>query len=821
MTTIDLSPAHLTQLRSSAISPDVMAARGYHSIIPGDIQGWRNLAGDIHSDDMLKKVLHLGALAFPLFRVGEEKPFTWILRPDLPRTNKDGKAIKYEYPRSTPNILDVLPRYKTALGDPNVPLWITEGAKKADALASCYGDSIVAVNENGVWGWRTKGKLLDDFARVVWEGRRVIVAPDGDVRHNKAVYQAVQRSARLFIAWGASEVQILLLPCEKDGPKIGVDDFLGLGHTIAEVESHLVELATVGEQTRVSLMKHPQTGMPLFLPPGYDVYNHNIVRQDNSGPKHIYTGILACTGTGRNLHTAEETVTVTWDRFKVLQDTTIPRVALTSSQRLSESIGPLGVVIHSENARALSRYLTEFIKENDEVLPRVNLVERLGTVGEEGLVLPGGSIGLEGETRYTGPKVEVGTDRDAYRKALREMGGWQGDNVTLWATLALGLAGPILARLKPDRNPVVLLAKASGSGKTTIAHFATGCYGNPLQKPLRVQCGSSSTTTKGIFQTLAVTNGVPVHLEDVHMMMERDPQKFAGLIYDFANGQLRTYGTLDQKSAGGGALGGTLILTGEATADFTYEGSARRTLTIDCQKWWPLGAEPKSDEGSRRADILTAAWMSGAGLWGHETCELIWANWESYRREVMLLSADPTLSSLHAWRVPLAAASVALRLGMNHLGLEIDWAGLLCQWTQLYVEGQRDRDPGREMFDKALVLLSQCEIVDNADIAEGQRIAPTWQWLHYERKMVAARRVGDTYWRVLSTSPQWKAVVGGNAVDMFGDEWLTSGLITSLNEGIKTRLNEGIKTSYRVYTGPGKGYLQCILIPDKHLSAKE
>ena len=102
MTTIDLSPAHLTQLRSSAISPDVMAARGYHSIIPGDIQGWRNLAGDIHSDDMLKKVLHLGALAFPLFRVGEEKPFTWILRPDLPRTNKDGKAIKYEYPRSTP-----------------------------------------------------------------------------------------------------------------------------------------------------------------------------------------------------------------------------------------------------------------------------------------------------------------------------------------------------------------------------------------------------------------------------------------------------------------------------------------------------------------------------------------------------------------------------------------------------------------------------------------------------------------------------------------------------------------------------------------------
>lgn len=813
MTTIELAPAHAEQLTQSAISPEIIEARGYASITPGSIHDWRELAGDIHGDDLLKKVLHRGGLAFPIYRVANEQPFTWILRPDQPRTSREGKAIKYEYPRSTPNILDILPRYRGALGDPTIDLWITEGAKKADALASAYGAQIVPVNENGVWGWRSKGRLLDDFKSIIWEGRRVIVAPDGDVRHNKAVRQAVERSARLFTAWGASEVLILLLPCEKDGPKVGVDDFLGAGHTTAEIEQHLVELAVIGEQSRVSLMKHPTTGNPLFLPPGYDVYAQNIIRNDQAGPKHLYSGLLAVTGTGRNLHTQEETVTIVWDRFKALQEATVPRLAITSGMKLAESIGTLGAGVHGVNARDLTRYLVEFIRENDEDLPRVNVVERLGVVGDEGLVLPGGTIGLEGETRYTGPKVEIGADGDAYRRALREVVNWPGSQTTLWATLALALAGPVLARLQPDRNPVVMLANASGSGKTTVTNFATGCYGNPLKAPLRVQCGSAATTTKGIFQTLASTNGVPVHLEDVHMMMERDPLRFAGLIYDFANGQLRTYGQTNQQAGGGGHLGGTLVLTGEATPEFGFEGSQRRTLTINCRRWWPLGAEPKSEEGGRRADILAAAWLGGAGLWGYQSCETIWANWEGYRRETMLLAADPTLGDLQAWRVPLAAASIALRIGLHQLGLEVDWMRLLIEWAQLYTESQRERDPSRDAFEKAILMLSQCEIVDNGDQAHGVKIAGTWEWLHYERKMVAARRIGETFWRVLSTSPQWRAVVGANAVDMFGDEWLKAGLIVA-HKGAR-------KISDRIHTGPGKGNLQCILIPEDELSFKD
>lgn len=805
-----LEPRHLQQLQSSAISDGVIAERGYHSIPPGSIYDWRQLAGNVHSDELLKRVLHQGALAFPLRRLGAETPHTWILRPDQPRQSREGKAIKYEYPKSTANVLDILPRYRAALGNPAIDIWLTEGAKKADALATAYEGLIVPVNENGVWGWRSKGKVLDDFRGIVWEGRRVVLAPDGDVRHNKAVYQAVQRSARLFAAWGAAEVLICLLPNEKTGPKIGVDDYLAAGHTLDELESHLVELTVVGEQTRVSLMRHPTTGAPLYLPPGYDVANRNIVRREGEEAQRFYTGLLAVTEVGTNPVTNEESVTVAFDRYGALQTATLPRVALTSGARVSETLGALGANVHSVNQREVSRYLIEFIRENEADLPTFYQVDRLGNIGD-GLVLPAGAIGLEREVRYCGKAVAVGTNHDIYPLVLREVARWEGSLLTFWATLALTLASPILGRMRPDRNPILLLANASGGGKTTAIHFAQGAFGEPRLAPMSVQCANKATTPKGIAQNLSQVNGVPIHLEDTHLLMRRDPDGFAGLIYDFANGQLRSYGTLDQKGGGGTRLGGTLLMSGEAVPELQYEGSQRRLLVINCYRYPPLGVEAKSDEGATRARALTDAWRDGAGTFGYRVCETIWANWETFLRDVALLQADPALANLQAWQLLLATAAQTLRVALLPLGIALDWGLLMRQWGALYSDAQQDRDPAVVAFDKVITMLSQSELSNNSEVSEDgrHRSAPSWEWLNYERKMVAARRVGEDYWRVLTTSPQWVATIGPGIVDMFGERWLKAGLIRG--HAGKNPVSE------RTYTGPGRGTLQCILVPAEHL----
>ena len=815
---LTLDERHLRHLQDSAISDDIIAERGYVSITPGSIHDWRRVAGDIHRDDLLKRVLHQGALAFPLFRCAEETPYTWVLRPDLPRTSKEGKPIKYEYPSSTPNILDVLPRYRGALGNPEIDLWITEGCKKADSLASAYGEMIVPVNENGVWGWRSKGKLLDDFKRVVWEGRRVVLAPDGDVRHNKAVYQAVQRSARLFTAWGAAEVLILLLPNEKDGPKCGVDDYLAQGHTLDELESHLVELAVVGETARVSLMKHPQTGVPLFLPAGYDVLGKTIVRSGRDGQQALYSGLLAVTGTGRNLHSGDETATVIWSNSRGHHELDVSRAHMATTRGCAETLGTAGAAIHAMNAREVSRYLVEFIQENYDDLPRVDYADRLGAIASGGLVLPAGTIGLDAATKYTGTPVQVGSDPESYRRVLlqvlgdptRGLEGWP-NTVTLWAVLALGLASPALARLRAGRNPVLVLAGASGSGKTTLSHLAVGAYGDPTRSPLQIQCGSGTTTPKGIQQTLTQTNGVPIFLDDVHMLMEREPLRFAGLIYDFANGQLRTYGTLDQKGGGGGELGGTLVMAGEMVPEFQHAGSQKRVMLFDCAKSPPLGVPAETSEGKRRADLLDSAWSAGAGLFGLQICEAIWRDWGAFTADVARLQFDESIRDMQAWRSILATAAATLQVALGQLGQRRDVAPLLRAWAGIYRSGQRERDPAIEAFDKVLVMLSQCEVSDNATSDEkGRRIAASWRWLNYERKMVAAQRLGDSYWRVLTTSPQWRAIVGPGAVDQFGSAWLKAGLILP-HKGQRP-------ISDRVHTGPGRGNLQCILVPEAHFA---
>src|SRR5262245_24269454 len=174
---MQLTAQHTAQLHASAISATIRAERGYRSV--DGLPQWQALG----RTPISRTLAHTG-LAFPIYRLGQLPAYTWILRPDRPRRNK-GRDIKYEWPKGLSPCFDVLPRYHPALGDPLVPLWFTEGTKKADALASAYGDALIPVNINGVWGFRgtngAGGKLaLPDLDEIAWNGRVVVLAFDGD-----------------------------------------------------------------------------------------------------------------------------------------------------------------------------------------------------------------------------------------------------------------------------------------------------------------------------------------------------------------------------------------------------------------------------------------------------------------------------------------------------------------------------------------------------------------------------------------------------------------------------------------------------------------
>src|SRR5919201_6584148 len=164
-----LTESHLAQLmRGSGIHEDVIRERGYRSILPPG--GY----SELKPYGFTRPQANLPGLLLPLWTTDGQNGLM-IYRPDHPRSAPDGTIIKYEIPKGLGARLDCPPRCQTQLGDTSIPLWVTEGQKKADALAS-HGVCTVALL--GVWNFKGKNALggttlLADWDYIALKGRHV------------------------------------------------------------------------------------------------------------------------------------------------------------------------------------------------------------------------------------------------------------------------------------------------------------------------------------------------------------------------------------------------------------------------------------------------------------------------------------------------------------------------------------------------------------------------------------------------------------------------------------------------------------------------
>lgn len=156
-------------------------------------------------------------------------------RPDEPRRNSKGQLNKYETPFGAKMVVDVPPGARDRLSDPAVPLFITEGVRKADAAVSA---GLCCVALLGVWNWRGSNSDGGKTALSIWESvalkdRTVYIAFDSDVMLKPAVNDALVRLGAFLKRRGAKVVYIYL-PTE-DGGKVGLDDYLASGKTISDL----------------------------------------------------------------------------------------------------------------------------------------------------------------------------------------------------------------------------------------------------------------------------------------------------------------------------------------------------------------------------------------------------------------------------------------------------------------------------------------------------------------------------------------------------------------------------------------------------------
>lgn len=222
-----LSDHHRAMLcGESDISDVVIESRGYRTIT--DVK-------DLIALSFSSRQLRQPGLLLPLHATDGTQPFG-VFRPDTPR-EKDGKVVKYEMPANCGVRLDCPPTCRPLLADPSVPLWITEGQKKADSLASSGACAVAllgvfAFKGHNVFGGTT---FLADWDYIALDGRDVRIVFDSDVMTKSEVRKALERLTEHLQRKGA-HVSAVYLPHE-NGQKCGVDDYLASGHTLNDLEA--------------------------------------------------------------------------------------------------------------------------------------------------------------------------------------------------------------------------------------------------------------------------------------------------------------------------------------------------------------------------------------------------------------------------------------------------------------------------------------------------------------------------------------------------------------------------------------------------------
>jgi hypothetical protein len=95
---------------------------------------------------------------------------------------RDGHGIRYLQRSNSGSHLYIPPLAQKALSNPTVPLYVTEGEKKA---AKACQENLPCIGLGGLWNWVKDGKPIPDLSLITWQERQVILVPDSDVWCNR------------------------------------------------------------------------------------------------------------------------------------------------------------------------------------------------------------------------------------------------------------------------------------------------------------------------------------------------------------------------------------------------------------------------------------------------------------------------------------------------------------------------------------------------------------------------------------------------------------------------------------------------------------
>lgn len=195
---------HLADLEASGITQDTAVEAGLHSIESAKMAEMLGFPVPAETSGLV-------------FRY-ERDFFRVKLFPPMAGSNG---TMRYAQPKDSGVRLYIPHNVRSILKNPNMPLYVAEGEKKALKASQ---EGLPCIGVGGLWSWRKDGEPIEDLNQITLVERKVIVVPDSDVWPRPDLLKAIYAFGAELVNRGAT-VSLVIIPQEGE-EKVGLDDFL-------------------------------------------------------------------------------------------------------------------------------------------------------------------------------------------------------------------------------------------------------------------------------------------------------------------------------------------------------------------------------------------------------------------------------------------------------------------------------------------------------------------------------------------------------------------------------------------------------------------
>ena len=237
-----------------------------------------------------------------------------------------------------------------------------------------------------------------------------------------------------------------------------------------------------------------------------------------------------------NIDSGEERLKLAYKKGRVWRSIIVEKSVIASSSSILQ-LAANGIMVNSENAKALSTYLLEMEQLNYELIPEQKSVGRLGWVGEHGFSPFVDDLVFDGETNFKHifNAVKPEGSRNAWLYAMQDLRKEKSPGRLF---LAASFASAILEPC--GLLPFFLHAwGGTETGKTVGLMISASVWACPKMGEF---CTTFNSTLVGQEMTASFLNSLPMCIDELQIKSSSGIINFDRIIYQLTEGVGRTRG---------------------------------------------------------------------------------------------------------------------------------------------------------------------------------------------------------------------------------------------------------------------------------------